>query len=254
MTLWTPANLATAAKCWLRADTLGLSGGASVSPTWPDSSGNAADAVPVVTAPTFQTNQLNSLPVVRFAASGPQCMAAQPVVTTVYTVFALAHNNGAAQQRIISGDSGSAANWLLGWWNTKQEVYFFGALGNLTGTAVTTNWLMYEATSDHTTTIIYRDGTQIYSDGTALSGLGSFLVLAGASPGGASENSDCEVAEVLVTNYVMSTTDRQLVEGYMAWKWGRQASLPGGHPYAGAAPTLFSPGNSHSVRRVWAGR
>jgi hypothetical protein len=35
-----------------------------------------------------------------------------------------------------------------------------------------------------------------------------------------------------------SATDRQKIEGYLAWKWGIQASLPAAHPYRNAAPTF----------------
>lgn len=34
------------------------------------------------------------------------------------------------------------------------------------------------------------------------------------------------------------TTKRQLVEGYLAWKWGISGQLVSGHPYENAAPTL----------------
>lgn len=35
-----------------------------------------------------------------------------------------------------------------------------------------------------------------------------------------------------------NTTTRQLIEGYLAWKWGLQASLAAGHPYLNAAPSI----------------
>ena len=45
-----------------------------------------------------------------------------------------------------------------------------------------------------------------------------------------------QIYEMLLYNAYLNTTDRQKVEGYLAWKWGLQANLPGGHPYASAAP------------------
>jgi hypothetical protein len=36
----------------------------------------------------------------------------------------------------------------------------------------------------------------------------------------------------------LSTTDRQKMEGYLAWKWGIQASLAAGHPYISNPPYL----------------
>jgi hypothetical protein len=48
------------------------------------------------------------------------------------------------------------------------------------------------------------------------------------------------VAEVVVSNSDSSTTERQLIEGYLAHKWGLAASLPANHPYKTEAPTLAS--------------
>jgi hypothetical protein len=42
--------------------------------------------------------------------------------------------------------------------------------------------------------------------------------------------------EIIFYNSVISTNDRQKVEGYLAHKWGIQSSLPAGHPYKLAAP------------------
>jgi len=39
------------------------------------------------------------------------------------------------------------------------------------------------------------------------------------------------VNEVLIFSQAISTTQRQQVEGYLAWKWGLQGSLPSTHPY-----------------------
>jgi hypothetical protein len=49
---------------------------------------------------------------------------------------------------------------------------------------------------------------------------------------------DMDLGEMILLTGTVSTALRQLYEGYLAWKWGLQASLPGGHPYASAAPTV----------------
>jgi hypothetical protein len=33
-----------------------------------------------------------------------------------------------------------------------------------------------------------------------------------------------------------SNSNAEIVEGYLAWKWGMQADLPAGHPYKNSAP------------------
>ncbi len=44
---------------------------------------------------------------------------------------------------------------------------------------------------------------------------------------------DCDAyfAEILVFNSQITTTQRQQIEGYLAWKWGLVSSLPSTHPY-----------------------
>lgn len=52
-----------------------------------------------------------------------------------------------------------------------------------------------------------------------------------------SQFTDGAVAEIVIIED-MTTEIQQKVEGYLAWKWGTQASLPSGHPYELGAPTL----------------
>jgi hypothetical protein len=49
------------------------------------------------------------------------------------------------------------------------------------------------------------------------------------------------LSEVLVFNISHTDTQRQMVEGYLAWKWGLQANLPGNHPFKSAAPSGSTP-------------
>jgi len=51
---------------------------------------------------------------------------------------------------------------------------------------------------------------------------------------GNASNADGLFCEVVVG----PPADRQKLEGYLAWKWGTQASLPIGHPYKGSPPTI----------------
>jgi hypothetical protein len=44
------------------------------------------------------------------------------------------------------------------------------------------------------------------------------------------------VAEVIVYSTTPTATQRQQIEGYLAWKWGLVASLPASHPYKNYPP------------------
>jgi len=79
------------------------------------------------------------------------------------------------------------------------------------------------------------NGTQVASDtpGTRSQGSGNNKI--GQTYSG--EYMSGTISEVIVYNTSVGTTDRQKLEGYLAWKWGIQASLPSDHPYKSAAPT-----------------
>jgi hypothetical protein len=44
------------------------------------------------------------------------------------------------------------------------------------------------------------------------------------------------IAEHIIFNRGLNTTERQEMEGYLAWKWGLQSNLPSNHPYKNSAP------------------
>ena len=46
-----------------------------------------------------------------------------------------------------------------------------------------------------------------------------------------------DMYEMLQYDGEITTTQRQQIEGYLAWKWGLQSNLPAGHPFKTAAPT-----------------
>jgi hypothetical protein len=45
-----------------------------------------------------------------------------------------------------------------------------------------------------------------------------------------------DLYEVIQYDGIITTDNRQAIEGYLAWKWGLQSSLPPGHLYKSAAP------------------
>jgi hypothetical protein len=46
-----------------------------------------------------------------------------------------------------------------------------------------------------------------------------------------------DMYELLNYDGELTTTQREKIEGYLAWKWGLQSTLPPNHPYKTAAPT-----------------
>lgn len=59
----------------------------------------------------------------------------------------------------------------------------------------------------------------------------------GHSGTGSSASAACgDYAEALMIMSALGSTERQKLEGYLAWQWGLQSNLPAGHPYKSAAP------------------
>ena len=49
-------------------------------------------------------------------------------------------------------------------------------------------------------------------------------------------NANIDIAEILIYGASLSTSNRQKIEGYLAWKWNTVSNLPGGHPYKTISP------------------
>jgi hypothetical protein len=45
------------------------------------------------------------------------------------------------------------------------------------------------------------------------------------------------IGEIIIYQGVLSTTQRQQIEGYLALKWGLQSNLPTNHPYSQSMAT-----------------
>lgn len=55
---------------------------------------------------------------------------------------------------------------------------------------------------------------------------------------GRNNSDDYDLGEIIVFQQELSVSDRQKIEGYLAWKWGLQANLPSAHPYKSSAPAV----------------
>lgn len=56
------------------------------------------------------------------------------------------------------------------------------------------------------------------------------------SPNAATRLSDFLLGSIVVTNQLISSADADRLNGYLAWEWGLENLLPGGHPYENQRP------------------
>ena len=235
-TLWTPAQLTTA--MWFDANdgsTITQSG-ALVS-QWNDKSGNARNATQSGgSRPTYTAAGLNGLPVITFGIGGVKSLQLPSISlsstqTTIMMVVNDTRNTGASVAFVVGGYLG--VNLL-----TQASSLSWGSYTN---TGITAN---SDIDSQYAIASVQNDTTNFYftknglPDGQkAISGSNVFAFsFIGADQYGSFLTGS--IAEILFFTSNISLSARQLCEGYLAWKWGLQSSLPSDHPYESAAPTV----------------
>ena len=234
---WTPAALGPSLALWLDAadsNTITLNG--STVSQWNDKSGNARHVSQAAAArqPTYTANGLNGKPVLTFNAAKPSVMtvpAGQLGGATGASLFWVQQNvNDPAAADISSGcfianDFGtqigpSETNHAP---YTDGNVYFqaFNTarlnIGNPTPSLALPRIIGAESKNSLFNflidgTVHFTTSTNTYANPSASKNIGT---------GSLSLNLNFlgTAAELVVVSSILSTTDRQRVEGYLAWKW-----------------------------------
>jgi hypothetical protein len=198
------------------AGTFTYSSGTTVS-QWNDKSGSGyhMTVTPGFTGPARNT-RLNNIPVLNFSTSQSLRNTSINLATSAYTVFIVSRYSSLSGlvQRVLTSVNN---NWLLGHWNNYYNQYFAEGWVQYLGYAGDTTWRMYMGDWSGSGT----DLANLYSNGTIIT---SNSTGASAGPNGlginANEPSSCQVAEILVYNKVLSTTERKSVHTYLSRKWG----------------------------------
>lgn len=110
------------------------------------------------------------------------------------------------------------------------------------GTDYGTAWMLTGGRIDYTVrqAYVYVNGTNtamsstFQSAGNSEAVSGMYLSLCQYHEGEAGFTGD--TAEAIVIRGALNTSDRQKLEGYLAWQWALASSLPSDHPYKSAAP------------------
>jgi hypothetical protein len=105
-----------------------------------------------------------------------------------------------------------------------------------TGTADTTSRVQMTVDGADQTEVVsaFAGNLGTIQNGTAQLAVGSLAGTAGTLNGVPLTGA---IGEIIVTASVLSTLNRQRIEGYLAHKWGLTANLPNDHPYKTVGPT-----------------
>ena len=247
---WTPENITT--QLWLDASdssTITINSGAVSQ--WNDKSGNGRHATQATAAnrPVVLTTNINGLDVLLFDDSNDAMTTGwNSTATNNYMIFSVANlNTGSRFRRMIASTTYNNHITPINGGNPSQAIQIKGAdvssqwgVGGVSNISVlvappTGNFLHFSNGSQRTI------NTVAVTDWGVLT-LGRLAVF--------SEPMDGKFCELVVT-YSSDTTTRQLVEGYLAHKWGLTASLPSDHPYKTTAPTTGSTGSPSVTESAW---
>ena len=230
---------------WLDADDpytlFSDAGGTTLATTtvnaWKDKSASALLFAGGTAGPTLiKSTTVNSRPYLSFNGTSNYLLNTSMSVSQPYTIYVVAYLLGNTNNyyRLLTGLSaiGSNGNLVVG----SQGGNFAVLTGNGTNfndtnaitplTSVYTVWAIYSATVTGATVNSFLNGLALNSKtGTYIaSTLTGFNIAGGNSLTGFAGVSGQffvgNVGEILMYNYVLSASQRQQVEGYLAWKWG----------------------------------
>lgn len=227
---------------WLKADAISsLNDGDAVS-TWNDSSGNGYNATQTGTnRPIYKTGIINSKPIVRFAAASSQWMNTSDFAADgagLSFFFVAAHTTTDNDHAIITKwDHGTSTSWALQYNAGELKLYPTITSPDGGGSSSTTSAASL-GTGFNVVSVIY-DGSQgtatnrlkFYKAGTGVAATVNAstpatlpdvaaTVKIGAFGGALTRYLSGDIAEIVVYNSALGTTDRNAVEHYLGVKYG----------------------------------
>jgi hypothetical protein len=260
--LWKPNQISTA--LWLDASdssTITISTGVSA---WDDKSGNGHDVVQSSSSsfrPSRVTADLNSLDVISFdgvddyLAGSSSNIASNVNSALVFVVHKYASEPTTPRTLLRVQSSGTTARMQLTVAVTTSKKRDAGgrrldgdSYQSVTAAAdCSTSWKIASVAYDFQNSNLdqYINGTvdgttsSFQTDGRSANSASSGIYIGATN---APNNfAPAKIAEIIIVHDDVTSTTRQLIEGYLANKWGLATNLPSGHPYKSAAPTIADP-------------
>lgn len=191
---------------------------------WADRSGTN-NTPTIVVAPTYLSNTVGKKGTLLFntaqvtaaltaVGTGDFCLAA---VWKPYTI---------GTQTVLGIGANGTGSIGMGFNANKYNLYEFGGSESAYNTTTVNQYVVEVGIRTSSELLVTLNG----SNGTSATGnlnntSGTIYI------GGAGFSISGEIGEIIVYNNTISTPQRQTLEGYLAWKWGLTAQLPGNHPY-----------------------
>lgn len=213
------------------------------------------------TAPTYNTNALNSVSGVTFGStessttfstnfkwldSTINCYSSFTLGGSNTTVFAVLNVNALSQHNRVFYTSIDLDMGILYPWTGAGFIWdqpYNSAANRLLNSYSTTGGQILSLVRSGANMTAYANGTSFASLSTASGTIGnasSTVSIGGGLFGGTYYTFNSNICEMVIYNRDLTTVERQQTEGYLAWKWGLLASLPSTHSLKSFPPAMTS--------------
>lgn len=258
--LFSPKKI-TGLKVWLKANAGVLDSSnnpitANNTPvaTWLDFSGNANHAVQSNNAkrPLYNTNLLDGKGGLVYDGTDDCLTIANLALYPFISVFLVLKQLNLAKPFLIEHSATA---------NSNNGFYFYGqdfVTANINRSSVLSqgqaanNW---PGTTNEVFSLVFRSNPPVAGQCPIVFKTGNSVALnyltattpantlttdtlnIGSRNNGASVQMNANLHELVIYDAVLDTSNREKIEGYLAWKWGLQANLPVGHAYKNKPPS-----------------
>jgi len=248
--LWTPSGIASA--LWLDAgDASTITLNSTTVSQWNDKSGNGRNATQgtALQQPTYTSNSQNGYGIISFDGSNDNLdISSTTVITSGNSNFGIF---AAYKPKLASGYGTILANYSAGnfelLFGSQSIAAYLAPWGLWNNGAIDLDSDNYTQNANLFISCIRTGGSVVgYTNGTTKNTVAhTTSVYTGANTASVwtvgantinTEAGNMDLYELIVINETVSTDTRQRTEGYLAHKWGLQASLPSDHPYKSSAP------------------
>ena len=243
--LWRPSNLGSELALWLDAeDAASITLNGTTVSQWQDKSGNGRHASQgtVTRQPLYDSTGLGGRPIIKCDGVDDNLLAnaaAAAFGSNNFVFFLVVRFPVTGAHMAILRESGGPL--MRGYLSRSGTAGFLSSWGDPT---VTTPTITGVANVRNVISVVRTgNSVQAFCNGTpsaivnpTFNNSYSTLTLGSFDP--TSQFSDTWFSEIVGAVGTFSLATVQLLEGYLAWKWGLDANLPAGHPFRNTPPTV----------------
>ena len=212
---------------WLDAADSSTVTGTSPITAWTDKSG-AGRTVTITSGPTYGTTSQAGNRTMSFNNNTITTSIASAVGTGDFTLVAVWYQSAAGTNTVLSLGTVASSSQSLGFSGNKYNFYQFGDVNESAYSTATPSWVVQIGTRIGSVKKVYINGNVGTTPSSTSYDASVTTVTIGKGDNFAISG---EVGEILIYTGTISDTSRQLLESYLAQKWGLTASLPGGHSH-----------------------